>query len=776
MRYFFIALALLGTIFAQTDWSHSSLAFFRVSLIPVQGFFLVLVLAQIYAQAQSLGRPGRELHLSFLDVVVGASFATLVSSVMGGWVTHLLHFGAGWNLSLVLHWMLFVLAPMLYVVNGRDPRAYLIYAMPLVFEWIKILTAAPLQNILWGPKQPVVVLSLIWVLCAAGAALWVWNRNQTKEGRQQLRRNEVRLREEAPVKSTVKLAEAPVESKLNNDLVQQYQASKISNFVKLSTVDPSLAEYQEVFEKVCALMVRVLKHGSQHAFYTVDQGRTYQLMAWADKNSYHKTLDQAQIVMGDGPIGSFVEAGEMITHGDEMRFPGRDHRLEYYMDQSPVGSIILKVIKDPLTHVPMGLLVLDRTPQEGLFDDDHMKLLREVTEIAAQMLLSLNRAKKLQEEEKQAKALYDCSKLMLKKIKIADILEDLYAQMDQALAPERMLLIRPDRPSRKGRVQRVYGLPITGIPLKSNGLSYAQAEDEAKFAQSLFSLSGNDLGYYAQSLVQANSFIFQTGRKGRRFHEGIVDDLEYGMVGYLKIEKSLFATVGIERSKPFSMQDLVNFRNFLMLATSALEKANTFAEREKQATVDVLTGIANHRYFQEQMDQNLVKAQSTKGNVTLLLMDIDFFKKFNDTYGHQIGDQVLKSVATALSGSIRKGVDFVARYGGEEFVVILPGLDAAQSLKSAERIRSAVESMVVDTVKGPLRVTISIGAASYPADAQAKTDLIERSDEALYHCKGRGRNCITIHRLKEESWRGAIRATNESPLEMAPAASGGIPH
>lgn len=773
MRYFFLAFSLLLGILAQTEWLAASLSFFRVSIFPVQAFFVILASAQVYAQLQSLGKPGRELHLSLLDVGVASAFAWMLSAVMGGMALHVGQHGSNWNLPLVLHWTLFCIAPLLYVFKGRRPYAFAIYFLPIVYEWSKITLLGLKGDGFWGPKQPLVVLSLVWVLCALGAALWVWKQSQTKESRQSQKRGEVRLKEEPKTKLQY---QNPVPDAKIAAQIQQYHPSKISNFVKLATVEPHLQEYQEVFEKVSALLVRVVKHGSEHAFYSEDEGKTFKLMSWADKNSFHKTLDQAVLVRGEGPIGSFIEAGEMITHGDELRFPGRDSRLEFYLDQNGVGSIILKVIKDPQTHVPLGLLVLDRTPQEGLYDDDDMRMLREVTEIASQMLLSLNRAKQLQEEEKQAKALYDCSKLLLKKIKIPDILEDLFNELEYALSPERMILIRPDRSSRKGRVQRVYGKAIEGIPLKANGLSYTSVEDELKFNQSLFHLHGHELGYYAQSLVQSSSFIFQTGKKGFRFHDGIKDDLEFGMVGYLKIDKSLFATVGLERSKPYTMQDLVNFRNFLMLASTALEKANSFAEREKQATVDVLTGIANHRFFQENMDQNLVKAQSNKGHVTLLLMDIDFFKKFNDTYGHQIGDLVLKSVATALSSSIRKGVDFVARYGGEEFVVILPGLDASQALRSAERIRSAVESMVVDTVKGPLKVTISIGAASYPLDAHAKTDLIERADEALYHCKGRGRNCITIHRQREESWRGPIKASNENPLEMAPAASGGIPH
>jgi diguanylate cyclase (GGDEF)-like protein len=172
---------------------------------------------------------------------------------------------------------------------------------------------------------------------------------------------------------------------------------------------------------------------------------------------------------------------------------------------------------------------------------------------------------------------------------------------------------------------------------------------------------------------------------------------------------------------------------------------------EKHATIDGLTQIPNHRYFQDLMEKEVAKVQrSDEDKVSLLLMDIDHFKTFNDTYGHPVGDKVLKQVAASISKAIR-AADHVARYGGEEFVVILPGADSAEAKISAERVRKAVESMSVQNEGQELKVTISIGSATYPDDATDKANLIDNADKALYASKDLGRNRVSLYQTLKNS-------------------------
>jgi diguanylate cyclase (GGDEF)-like protein len=173
----------------------------------------------------------------------------------------------------------------------------------------------------------------------------------------------------------------------------------------------------------------------------------------------------------------------------------------------------------------------------------------------------------------------------------------------------------------------------------------------------------------------------------------------------------------------------------------SLQNGFLYKKMETMATTDGLTGLTNHRTFQARFEDLLQRAQRHNHKVALLLCDVDHFKKVNDTYGHPIGDEVLRRVAKVLQEVPRK-IDIPARYGGEEFAVLLDNVDVAQAKAVAERIRIEISKVVVDTEKGPLSVTESIGVAAFPDDGRDRATLIERADLALYHAKHTGRNRV----------------------------------
>jgi len=157
------------------------------------------------------------------------------------------------------------------------------------------------------------------------------------------------------------------------------------------------------------------------------------------------------------------------------------------------------------------------------------------------------------------------------------------------------------------------------------------------------------------------------------------------------------------------------------------------------AVTDGLTGLHNHRAFQDYLEEQFQTAMRNKQPLALILMDVDHFKQYNDTYGHQAGDEVLRQVAQILSAHVREG-DFVARYGGEEFVVVLPRTDLESAVAVAERLRRAVES-----AKWQLRpVTGSFGVAAIRPDMETRQELIEAADQALYQAKTNGRNRVEV--------------------------------
>jgi diguanylate cyclase (GGDEF)-like protein len=173
----------------------------------------------------------------------------------------------------------------------------------------------------------------------------------------------------------------------------------------------------------------------------------------------------------------------------------------------------------------------------------------------------------------------------------------------------------------------------------------------------------------------------------------------------------------------------------------SLQNARMYQQMEQRATTDGLTGLTNHRAFQERLAQLHALCERTDQKYSVILTDIDHFKSINDTYGHPVGDQVLKRVAAVFAGRARK-VDIVARYGGEEFVLVLPDTDGAGAEAFANRLREEIGDLALTSEHGNFKVTISMGIAEYPRDGKERLELIERSDQALYWCKEHGRNRV----------------------------------
>lgn len=180
----------------------------------------------------------------------------------------------------------------------------------------------------------------------------------------------------------------------------------------------------------------------------------------------------------------------------------------------------------------------------------------------------------------------------------------------------------------------------------------------------------------------------------------------------------------------------------LIKSSAEIEKLqNNLLSAQKESLTDCLTSIANRKMFDEVLAKTIGIAKETSGHFCLVMCDIDFFKKFNDTFGHQVGDHVLKLVASVLHENV-KGSDLAARYGGEEFALILPETSLSSAFSLVEKIRNSIANRAIKSRKKQQnygRVTLSLGIAEYRGDDSAAT-LIDRADTALYHAKETGRN------------------------------------
>ncbi|MGA1844300.1 MAG: diguanylate cyclase [bacterium] len=167
-------------------------------------------------------------------------------------------------------------------------------------------------------------------------------------------------------------------------------------------------------------------------------------------------------------------------------------------------------------------------------------------------------------------------------------------------------------------------------------------------------------------------------------------------------------------------------------------KLERFRDLRRLINLDAFTNLYNREYFDRNLNKILKMSSRYRHRVSLVLFDIDFFKTFNDTYGHQVGDYVLKEVAMMIRGGLRE-VDIVARYGGDEFVAILPETPKKNALIAVERIKKALEKrgFSYNGISEGLHISISAGVATYPEDAQTDYELINKADSALYADKKR---------------------------------------
>jgi len=205
------------------------------------------------------------------------------------------------------------------------------------------------------------------------------------------------------------------------------------------------------------------------------------------------------------------------------------------------------------------------------------------------------------------------------------------------------------------------------------------------------------------------------------------------VLGVLRAES---AAVGAFSSEDLRLLDIV-----ADLAAMAIENTRLYLRTAELAITDDLTGLAVHRYFQERFEEEVARARRYNSPVSVLLVDLDHFKRYNDTYGHPAGDKLLRTIAQTLRRLQGPG-ELIARYGGEEFVMLLHGVGREEACRRAEALRAALAAEPVVLRQGTATITVSIGVATFPDDGLHRESVLQAADQRLYRAKQNGRNQV----------------------------------
>lgn len=214
-------------------------------------------------------------------------------------------------------------------------------------------------------------------------------------------------------------------------------------------------------------------------------------------------------------------------------------------------------------------------------------------------------------------------------------------------------------------------------------------------------------------------------------------------------DKTIIGTLNVHKPEANAIldKDVELFDEVAQQIAVAIEKALSYRNFKELSVRDELTGLYNRRYFFENFEKEMERAKRYKRLLSIIILDIDHFKNFNDKNGHLTGDDALRKVALILKENVRRA-DILARYGGEEFIVLISEQGKDQALSIAEKLRSAIEetSVAGEENQPGKKLTATLGVASYPVDTDYATELIDCADKALYHGKTKGRNIVVGYR------------------------------
>ncbi len=415
--------------------------------------------------------------------------------------------------------------------------------------------------------------------------------------------------------------------------------------------------------------------------------------------------------------------------------------LQYYVDNTPIKSVVAVPLIDHGSGVRVGALILDSVCPNAF----NNATARALTYVAG--AISMLDYKGFYSAQKhialqQYSGLYNYLRKFFKTMSVNDIYKEIINYVRANMAYDRLTIMAMDKDKDSGRVIHCDGV------------------DADQFVNKRFTLS--DKGIFVLSIMRNRPMerSFLPGFKDYlpRLNDSEKRNLNLRQIFVMPIaaeHDAATADIAIclesSSSLPYNDHEKELLKAFASVAGFAYDRACKFEMGREQAMRDGHTGLINKKTLFEKLRAEKSRADRGKYSIGVLMMDIDHFKSVNDTYGHPIGDVVIKGIADTISKEIRRDIDIVARFGGEEFVVGLIETDANGMVETAERIRKAVQKLSFDIHQAePLRVTVSIGAfllqPNFNGDLQK---AVNNADQALYRAKEGGRNQVVQFQTAE---------------------------
>ncbi len=458
------------------------------------------------------------------------------------------------------------------------------------------------------------------------------------------------------------------------------------------------------------------------------------------------TTEMLRCRMGQGLTGWVAEHNEAIVLGDA----GSDGRgVLVGPTDGPESMLLVPMAYDDRV---VGVIVLAKLGRDR-FTADHEATLSIFAGHAAQAFVNADNAARVRRQQEalehqlaSQRRLLEVNETLLSTLDPQNVLEMIADSLKAVVAYDSLTIYRVDHTTRTRRAvvarDRFAEMIMEYVgPLGVGITGWVIDRNEAVLANDAH-LDPRSIQIPGTPEEPESMIVVPLGVGGE-----VIGTLNIGRMG---LEESHFSENEFELTKLFAGQ-----------ASIALQNADVHRAVEVRAERDALTGLRNHGAFQGELSAAVAAAEASGpgASLALLMMDLDAFKTFNDTYGHPAGDGLLRTVAEAIAGAIRDG-DRAYRYGGDEFAVILPGVGRPEARRVADRVRRAVAA-AADAVVGPvgLRVTISVGIAAYPLDGHTKDVLVQAADDDLFIAKPSHRDGAEREGLRHDAYLTALNET-----------------